>query len=304
MSFVDNPIINSPFDEPKRQYQLDEEGQPTGIILDGRRESIQVVPVPAARRKVKQGELLLDDGATSVKQNQLVNEIRVRVGLWRAGGRKGTTPETQRLFDHWSRADRSRRLFFCQMEALETLVYLTEVEPERFRGKIQEANDEANPGLFRLASKMATGSGKTTVMAMIIAWHSVNKARQPNSKKFTDAFLVICPGITIKDRLRVLQPSDPENIYEALDIVPPDLLDGVRRARIVITNYHAFMLRETEELSKLNRQILGGREGEKRFVETEGQMVARHRGVRSRAGREDSVRPFRHTFFPSRFRLR
>ncbi|MEA2984713.1 MAG: type restriction enzyme, partial [Alphaproteobacteria bacterium] len=94
-------------------------------------------------------------------------------------------------------------------------------------------------------------------------------------KKFTDAFLVVCPGITIRDRLRVLQPSDPENIYEALDLVPPDLLDAVRRARIVITNYHAFMLRETEALSKLNRQILGGREGEKRFVETEGQMVAR-----------------------------
>lgn len=165
--------------------------------------------------------------------------------------------------------------FFCQIEAVETLIYLTEVDPERFRGKVQEANDEANPGLFRLASKMATGSGKTTVMAMIIAWHAVNKARQPNSKKFTDAFLVICPGITIKDRLQVLQPSEPDNIYEALGVVPPDLLDGVRRARIVITNYHAFMLRETEALSKLNRQILGGRDGEKRFVETEGQMVAR-----------------------------
>jgi type III restriction enzyme len=275
MSFVDNPVINSPFEEPSRQYQLDEEGQPTGIVLNGRRDSIQVVPVPAARRKIKQGELQLDHGATTVKQNQLVNEIRERVALWRAGGRKGTTPETQRLLDHWSREDRSRRLFFCQIEAVETLIYLTEVDPERFRGKIQDANDEANPGLFRLASKMATGSGKTTVMAMIVAWHSVNKARQPNSKKFTDAFLVICPGITIRDRLRVLQPSEPENIYEALDIVPADLLDGVRRARIVITNYHAFMLRETEELSKLNRQILGGRDGEKRFVETEGQMVAR-----------------------------
>lgn len=142
MSFVDNPIINSPFAEPKRQYQLDDEGQPTGIVLDGRRESIQVVPVPAARRRVKQGELELDAGATTVKQNQLVNEIRERVALWRAGERRGTTPETQRLLDYWSRPDRARRLFFCQIEALETLIYLTEVDPERFRGKIQEANDE------------------------------------------------------------------------------------------------------------------------------------------------------------------
>jgi type III restriction enzyme len=186
-----------------------------------------------------------------------------------------TSPETRRLLEHWTAADRGRKLFFCQVEALETIVYLTEADPERFRAKIEEANEEANPGLFRIACKMATGSGKTTVMAMIIAWHAVNKARQPNSKRFTDAFLVICPGITIKDRLRVLQPSDPENIYQALDLVPPDLLDALGRARIVITNYHGLMHRETEQISKLNREILGGLEGPKQFVETDGQMVAR-----------------------------
>lgn len=275
MSFVDNPIINSPFAEPKRHYQLNDDGQPTGLLGEGRRPSMQVVPVPAARRRVKQGELDLGETPSTIKTNQLVNDIRDRVSAWRLNGRPGLGPETKRLLEHWTRADRSRKLFFCQVEALETLIYLTEVDPERFRAKLEEANADANPGLFRLASKMATGSGKTTVMAMIIAWHSVNKARTPNSKKFTDAFLVVCPGITIKDRLRVLKPSEPENVYEALDLVPPDLLDAVRRARIVITNYHAFMLRETEELSKLNRQILGGREGEKRFIETEGQMVAR-----------------------------
>lgn len=275
MSFVDDPIINSPFVEPARHYQLSDEGQPTGLLGDGRRPSIQVVPVPAARRRVKQGELDLGETPNTIKVNHVVNDIRERVGAWRRNGHSGVGPETKRLLQHWTRPDRGRPLFFCQVEALETLIYLTEVDPERFRAKLEEANAEANPGLFRLASKMATGSGKTTVMGMIIAWHSVNKARQPNSKKFTDAFLVVCPGITIKDRLRVLQPSDPENIYEALDLVPPDLLDAVRRSRIVITNYHAFMLRETEELSKLNRQILGGREGEKRFLETEGQMVAR-----------------------------
>jgi type III restriction enzyme len=275
MSFVDNPVINSPFAEPTKHYQLNDDGQPTGLLGEGRRASMQVVPVPAARRRVKQGELDLGEGANTIKVNQLVNDIRERIGAWRQTGWPGAGPETRRLLEYWSRPDRGRKLFFCQIEAVETLIYLTEVDPDRFRAKLEEANEEANPGLFRLASKMATGTGKTTVMAMIIAWHSVNKARQPNSKKFTDAFLVVCPGITIKDRLRVLKPSEPENIYEALDLVPPDLLDAVRRARIVITNYHAFMLRETEALSKLNRQILGGREGEKRFVETEGQMVAR-----------------------------
>jgi type III restriction enzyme len=185
------------------------------------------------------------------------------------------TPETQRLLLHWRDESRERKLFFCQREAVETLIYLTEVDPKRFRKQIEDANNEANPGLFRLACKMATGAGKTTVMGMIIAWHAVNRARRPNAKHFSDAFLIVAPGITIRDRLRVLLPQDSENIYEKLDLVPSDLMDGVRKARIVITNYHAFMLRETEQVSKLNRQILGGREGEKRFTESVGEMVER-----------------------------
>ena len=289
MSFADDPIINSPFREPEWQYQLDAEGQPTGLKLKGRRGSVQVVPVASTRRRTKQGELELADGATQVKPNQLVNDIRARVALWRKvpPGKRGVRPETARLLDHWSRADRRRKLFFCQLEALETLIYLTEVDTERFRAPIMEANAEANPGLLRLATKMATGSGKTTVMAMIIAWHAVNRARQRGAGKFTDAFLVVCPGITIRDRLRNLLPSDPENIYEALDLVPPDMLDAVRRARIVITNYHGFMPRETEDVSKLNREILGGRDGRKSFIETEGQMIARV--AKTLGGRRDIV---------------
>jgi type III restriction enzyme len=190
-------------------------------------------------------------------------------------GQCGVTPETQRLLLHWRYPERERKLFFCHREAVETLIWLTEVEPKAFRKQIEDANAEANPGLFRLACKMATGAGKTTVMGMIIAWHAVNRARRPNSRHFSDAFLVVTPGITIKDRLRVLKPQDSQNIYEQFDLVPTDLLDAVRQARIVVTNYHAFMRRETEQVSKLNRQILGGREGEKRFTETAGEMIAR-----------------------------
>ena len=170
---------------------------------------------------------------------------------------------------------RERKQFFCQREAIETLIWLTEVAPKKFSEDIKNANAEANPGLYRLACKMATGAGKTTVMAMIIAWQAVNKARRPNAKNFSDAFLIVTPGITIRDRLRVLNPGDPSNSYEYFDLVPSDLMDAVRKARIVITNYHAFMLREKEQVSKLNRQILGGREGEKHFTETEGEMIAR-----------------------------
>ncbi len=241
---------------------------------------MQVVPVAASRRRSGvQGSLALDDtaGDSRVTTNALVNEIRTHVDQWRAlpPSQWGVTPETQRLLLHWRDEDRTRKLFFCQREAVETLIYLTEVAPTRFKKLVEEANAEANPGLYRLASKMATGSGKTTVMGMIIAWHAVNKARRSASKLFSDAFLIIAPGITIRDRLRVLMPQAPDNIYEALNLVPTDLMDGVRKARIVVTNYHAFMLRETEQVSKLNRQILGGRDGEKRFTETEGQMIAR-----------------------------
>jgi len=275
MAFADNPIINSPFEKPQQYFELDEEGQPTGKKLPGRRESVQVVPVPAARRRgPRQRELALEE---ETSPNTIVNAIRIEVDQWRElpPNQWGVTPETQRLLQHWRDPARERKQFFCQREAIETLIWLTEVAPKKFSEDIKNANAEANPGLYRLACKMATGAGKTTVMAMIIAWQAVNKARRPDSKKFSDAFLIVAPGITIRDRLRVLNPGDPSNTYEYFDLVPSDLMDAVRRARIVITNYHAFMLREKEHVSKLNRQILGGREGEKKFTETEGEMIAR-----------------------------
>ena len=106
---------------------------------------------------------------------------------------------------------------------------------------------------MRLALKLATGAGKTTVMAMLIAWQTINAVRRPGSKHFTRGFLVVTPGLTIKDRLRVLQPNDPDSYYASRELVPSDMLDDVNRAKIVITNYHAFKLRERIELSKGGR---------------------------------------------------
>jgi len=175
MSFSDSPIINSPFDSPKWHFELDGEGQPTGKKLPDRRKSVYLVPIPAARRRAAQGQLALEEEVTT---NVLVNKIRQEVDKWRdlPPGKWGVTPETQRLMLHWQDSDRERKLFFCQREAVETLIWLTEVAPKEFRDEIEAANAEANPGLFRLACKMATGAGKTTVMAMIIAWHAVNRA--------------------------------------------------------------------------------------------------------------------------------
>src|SRR5205823_6624040 len=172
------------------------------------------------------------------------------------------------------------RPFFCQIEAVETATWLTEVakgnkEGKRFLEHLASANNDANPELMRLALKLATGTGKTTVMAMLIAWQTINAVRRPQSDRFTRGFLVVTPGITIKDRLRVLQPNDPDSYYASRELVPPDLVEEIAKAKIVITNYHAFKLRERMELSKGGRSLLQGRGDELQTLETEGQMLQR-----------------------------
>ena len=132
-----------------------------------------------------------------------------------------------------------------------------------------------NPELQRLAVKLATGAGKTTVMAMLIAWQTVNAVRHPQSRRFTRGFLVVTPGITIKDRLRVLQPNDPDSYYQSRELVPGDMLPDLQKARIVITNFHAFKLRDRMELSKGGRSLLQGRGEVLATLETEGQMLQR-----------------------------
>ncbi|EQD36742.1 type III restriction-modification enzyme, helicase subunit, partial [mine drainage metagenome] len=161
-------------------------------------------------------------------------------------------------------------------------IWLTEVAPqlgksgERFLEHLASANQEASPGLMRLALKLATGAGKTTVMAMLIAWQTVNAVRHPQSKRYTRGFLIVAPGLTIKDRLRVLQPNDPDSYYASRELVPADMLPDVKSAKIVITNYHAFKLRERIELSKGGRLLLQGKGGEELdTLETEGQMLQR-----------------------------
>ena len=128
---------------------------------------------------------------------------------------------------------------------------------------------------MRLALKLATGAGKTTVMAMLIAWQTVNAVRRPQSSRFSRGFLVVAPGITIKDRLRVLQPNDPDSYYASRELVPSDMLDDINKSKIVITNYHAFKLRERIELAKGTRGLLQGHGAELETLETEGQMLQR-----------------------------
>jgi type III restriction enzyme len=209
------------------------------------------------------------------EENKLVNDIRRRVAMWRKGGYVGVTPTTTRLIAYWTDPAREKKLFFCQNEALETAIYIAEVAKKYgdawIENAIREANDTSNPGLPRTAFKMATGSGKTVVMAMLIAWHALNKRANPQDARFSDTFLIITPGITIRDRLRVLLPNDP-NYYRQRDIVPAQLHDQLGQAKIIITNYHGFRLRETIATGKLTKSILADGQPSP-FTETPDQMV-------------------------------
>jgi type III restriction enzyme len=291
--FFDHPILNSPYECPLRHWELDAQGQPTQKIIENRRRAEFITPIPKPKKQKvlsEQQSLVFDEGkGLSTKKQQydptsIINEVRQNVAQWRAlpnVNQWQVTPETARLLQHWrSHKFSDVRPFFCQVEAVETVIWLTEVAPQSKAGKrlldhLAAANKDANPDLSRLALKLATGAGKTTVMAMLIAWQTINAVRRPASKNFTRGFLVVTPGLTIKDRLRVLQPNDPDSYYASRELVPSDMLDEVNRAKIVITNFHAFKLRERIELSAGGRSLLQGRGGELNTLETEGQMIQR-----------------------------
>jgi Type III restriction enzyme, res subunit len=251
--FFERPILNSPYDYPARHWELDADGQPTGQIAEKRREARFITPIPRPRKRKRakgQTGFVFDEGAgvsTAAQQydpTPIINELRRHVDKWRAIANPiywGVTPETARLLQHWRHHEFSGiRPFFCQVEAVETVIWLTEVAP----------NERA--------------------------WHTINAVRRPQSRRFTRGFLVVTPGITIKDRLRVLLPNDPDSYYASRELVPGDMLDDVNRAKIVITNYHAFKRHERVELSKGGRALLQGRVGgELETLESEGQLLQR-----------------------------
>ena len=292
--FFERPILNSPYSYPERHWELDSEGQPTQKIVATRRRAEFITPIPKPKkqkRKPNQDALIFDEGKGLSTQKQqydptsIINDLRFQVDQWRKLPNPTdwlVTPETERLLQHWRHHNfNSFRPFFCQVEAVETAIWLTEVAPKlgktgkRFIEHLANANRDANPELLRFALKLATGAGKTTVMAMLIAWQTINAVRRPNSPHFTRGFLVVAPGLTIRARLRVLQPNDPDSYYGNLELIPEEMLGDLERAKILITNYHAFKLRDRMELSKGGRSLLQGRGPELETLETEGQMIQR-----------------------------
>ncbi|MBI2312397.1 MAG: DEAD/DEAH box helicase family protein [Betaproteobacteria bacterium] len=292
--FFEKPILNSPYEYPARHWELDAHGQPTQQIIETRRRAEFITPIPKPKKRkgsAEQASLLFDEGKGLSTAEQrydhtaIINSVRQQVDQWRRLPNPSdwrVTPETARLLQHWRHHNFSGiRPFFCQVEAVETAIWLTEVASQvgkvgdGFLEHLVNANNDANPELMRLALKLATGAGKTTVIAMLIAWQTINAVRRPQSKRFTRGFLIVAPGLTIKDRLRVLQPNDPDAYYASRELVPGDMLDDVNRAKIVITNFHAFKLRERIDLSKGGRSLLQGRGDELDTLETEGQMLQR-----------------------------
>lgn len=289
--FFEQPILNSPYEEPRLHHALSSEGQPLDLPpVEGRRKSELISPVPESKqrgRRAKQADQDLfaaEEAEGQAYTLAIINEIRSHVSAWRRLPNPtdwGVTPVTQRLLQYWrSHNFETVRPFFCQVEAVETAIWLAEVAPKQKQHAhlwrhIQAANEGANPELLRVALKLATGAGKTTVMAMLMAWQTLNAVRSPSSSQFSRAFLIVTPGITIRDRLQVLMPSHPDNYYARRELIPADMLLDMARAKIVLTNYHAFKRREVMQLSKVGRAFLQGREEPIQTTETEGAMLKR-----------------------------
>ena len=248
---IDRLIINSPYEEPTKYWSYDRERR-TFSLVEGRRPAGYVIASESSRS--------FDDPGHFV-EIPLVTLIRPRVRAWREAGYPGVTGITKRLLEHWTDAEEfdNRRLFFCQLEAAETLIWLAEAPAADKVG----VDLQSDGGPFqRLCAKMATGSGKTVVMAMVIVWHILNKVTYPQDARFARNVLIIAPGLTVKSRLAVLEPSNSENYYEEFRIVPSSLLDKLRQGRVVVRNWHALNW-ETEE------KIAGKRSVDKRGAKSD-----------------------------------
>jgi len=226
-STIDKLIINSPYEEPNQYWSYERENR-LFTLKDGRRPAGYIVASESSKSFDDPGEFI---------PIPLVNKIRLRVKAWREAGYPGVTGITKRLLEHWYNQEEReyRQFFFCQLEAIETLIWLTEA-PDAEKVGMEIPSDG---GAFkRLCSKMATGSGKTIVMAQLIAWQILNKVTYRQDTRFSKYFFIVAPGLTVKNRLQVLMPSADGNYYDEFNIVPPGLIEKLRQGKVLIHNWH------------------------------------------------------------------
>ena len=223
MTETDHLIINNPYQKPEKHLKYNRETRKFKEVR-GRR--------PAGYVVASENSDSFDDPGNFIELPE-VNEIRRRVDAWREAGYPCTTGTTRALLEHWKNPEKNMRLFFCQIEAIETLIWLIE-GPDADK---QGIKIEGDGGPFeRLCSKMAGGIGKTVVMAMLIAWQTINKATYPKDSKFSKNILIVSPSLTVKSRLHVLNPSDKNNYYQLFEIVPHGMFDKLRQGRVKIIN--------------------------------------------------------------------
>ena len=252
---IDQLIINRPYGEPGEHWSYNREKR-TFSRQQGRR---------SAGYLIASGDSKTFDDPGVFVEIPLVNQIRPRVKAWREAGHPGVTSVTKRLLDYWTDPEdfESRRFFFCQIEAVETLIWLTEA-PDSEKVGIEIPSDGGE--FQRLCAKMATGTGKTVVMAMAIAWHILNKAAYPQDTRFARNALVVAPGLTVRSRLAVLEPSHPENYYEAFRIVPSPLLDRLRQGRVIVRNWHALNWETQEQIGRKRSVDKRGAKSDEAYV--------------------------------------
>ncbi len=274
----ENPIICSPYVEPDKHWLYDLK---TGIPSKTKGRRPASYWFRTERNGVSQAQLRLFGTQESSDDLPLVNALRGDVRRWRESGYEGASRITKQLLRHWRREDRARRLFFCQLEAVETIIYLqeilengkkprwkTDLKSEEYRlllegknprpidwtGKVAQhprlidmPNEDNLKPLIRYACKMATGSGKTIIMAMLITWAFCNRAINAADTRYPRRVLVACPNLTIKERLQVLKPGNPFNYYDHFDLVPSSLRPELNKGKVLVNNWH-FLSPESEHI--------------------------------------------------------
>jgi type III restriction enzyme len=231
-------IINTPYQTPLQHWGEQQndgslpiipERRPAGYeIFDTRNNSRRFVPL------------------------EQVEKIRKRVNDWREASYPGVTSITRRLLAHWHDNEmRELPFYFCQLEAIETLIWWIESQAS-FKQGVMVPNDGGD--WQRLCNKMATGSGKTTVMAMIITWQVLNAITFPKRKEFSKAIFIVTPGITVKERLQVLYPGHEQNYYDEFALCPSESLrQKLNQVELLIENWHQLMPKKEPERSVVKK---------------------------------------------------
>lgn len=244
---VPNPILNSPFEEPRRFWFIKEGDTPQ--LREGRRSSL--VFRPSEQRvewELSDGTLEPSAEYAAGYEMVLVNLVRKRLKAWKAEGYPGVTRTTLELLKWWQREGRKERLFYAQIQAVEAIIFITEARSDFWQGisvprdlPNGQRDSKGGDGFVRYALKLATGGGKTTVMGMLAAWSILNKLNDRSDKRFSHIVLVVCPNVTIRNRLQEIDPRNGDaSLYRTRDLVPEHLMPFLTQGRMIVTNWHIF----------------------------------------------------------------